>query len=88
MDDTPNNISNFYSGDEGFFPYIEKVEQWLRANPSETVEHSAWEFSSTITFDGSKFTAKVQRYQSSVDTITCNTLKELVIKTNDTWGWG
>ena len=50
-------------------------------------QHAAWDFCGCAWYDGKKFHEEVWMYHSHVDTISADTLQELMESVNDEYGY-
>lgn len=64
----------------------EGMEEALK-NGNNYSNHYGWEFCGTVWWDGHEFAERVMRHWSVVDEVKAPTLKKLMEKVNDKWGW-
>lgn len=68
-------------------PEIDEGMEDALKNGNNHSGHYGWEFCGTVWWDGHEFVEIVMRYGSEVDEIKAPTLKELMDKVNDKWGY-
>jgi hypothetical protein len=49
--------------------------------------HAAWDFHGTVWWDGSQFAERVRVYRVTRGTYRATTLRELMTKVSDIYGW-
>ena len=80
FDEISLGMSNFdHTIDDGF-------EKALREN-KVFGRHSGYEFNGMVWYNDKRFHEEVWRYCAYVETISADTLEELMEKVNDKWGY-
>ena len=64
-----------------------EMESFLRANPDETGEHTAWDHWGKVWFKDELFHEEVWVYGSPRETLSAPTLHELMELVNSRWGY-
>lgn len=62
------------------------LEEALKAG-SVFGRHAGWNFNGKVWWDGEQFVEEVWRYRTLVATMRAETLRELMTKVNNDWGW-
>jgi hypothetical protein len=75
------NMSNFdHSIDEGMAEKLKSGKYYS--------EHCGWDFWGAVWYEDGMFHEEVRQYGSTAGVMSAETLKELMEKVNDEYGWG
>ena len=63
------------------------LDEALRADPTVCAHYAGWNFSGSVWFKDGKFHCEVMCYHQVQETITADTLEDIMQEVSDQYGW-